>query len=70
MGKSIINQGLKNLQKKQTQLEMQRALEEDPTVYEYDEVFDSMQKKKEVLKTVQIKDRKVIVISLNISLSR
>lgn len=29
--------------KKQTKLEMNRALEEDPTVYQYDEVYDAME---------------------------
>ena len=29
--------------KKQTKLEMSRALEEDPTVYQYDEVYDAME---------------------------
>ncbi|XP_063964876.1 nuclear speckle splicing regulatory protein 1-like [Lytechinus pictus] len=33
--------------KKQTQLEIQRALEADPTVYEYDSIYDDMEKKKE-----------------------
>lgn len=30
----------------QTQLEIDRALEADPTVYEYDSIYDSMQEKK------------------------
>ena len=29
--------------KKQTKLEMSRALEEDPTVYQYDEVYEAME---------------------------
>ena len=29
--------------KKQTKLEMSRALEEDPTVYQYDEIYDAME---------------------------
>ena len=30
----------------QTQLEIDKALEADPTVYEYDSIYDSMQEKK------------------------
>jgi hypothetical protein len=30
----------------QTQLEIDRALEADPTVYEYDSIYDTMQEKK------------------------
>lgn len=30
----------------QTQLEIDRALESDPTVYEYDSIYDTMQEKK------------------------
>lgn len=35
-----------NVQKRQTQLDMKRALEQDPTVYQYDEVYDAMEEKK------------------------
>ncbi|XP_038059254.1 nuclear speckle splicing regulatory protein 1-like isoform X1 [Patiria miniata] len=49
---SAVNQSLqyeaqKQKVKKQTQLEIQRALEEDPTVYEYDSIYDSMEQKKQ-----------------------
>ena len=30
----------------QTQLEIDKALEADPTVYEYDSIYDSMQEKR------------------------
>jgi len=40
------NSGLK----KQAKLQMARALEEDPTVFQYDEVYDEIEKKKEVEK--------------------
>ncbi|XP_022110512.1 uncharacterized protein LOC110990040 isoform X2 [Acanthaster planci] len=48
---SAVNQSLqfeaqKQKVKKQTQLEIQRALEEDPTVYEYDSIYDSMEQQK------------------------
>lgn len=44
--------------KKKTHLEIQKVLEEDPTVYEYDSIYDDMQKKKAERKEVFIKDRK------------
>ncbi|XP_005402723.1 PREDICTED: nuclear speckle splicing regulatory protein 1 isoform X2 [Chinchilla lanigera] len=45
---------------KQTKLEMQKALAEDSTVYEYDSIYDEMQKKKEESnpKLLSGKDRK------------
>lgn len=36
---------MKNMMRKQTQIEMQKALEEDPTVYDYDEIYDDMKQK-------------------------
>merc|ERR1719450_1550499 len=36
--------------KKQAKLQMSKALEEDPTVFQYDEVYDDIEKKKEVEK--------------------
>ncbi|XP_071790566.1 uncharacterized protein [Asterias amurensis] len=62
---SAVNQSLqyeakKQRVKKQTQLEIQRALEEDPTVYEYDSIYDSMEEKKQqkVLAKKAAKDSK------------
>ncbi|KAM8818282.1 nuclear speckle splicing regulatory protein 1 isoform 2-T2 [Rhynchonycteris naso] len=45
---------------KQTKLEIQKALAEDSTVYEYDSIYDEMQKKKEESnpKLLLVKDRK------------
>lgn len=44
-----------------TKLEIQKALAEDSTVYEYDSIYDEMQKKKEESnpKLLSGKDRKV-----------
>ncbi|XP_029178374.1 nuclear speckle splicing regulatory protein 1 [Nylanderia fulva] len=36
----------KNKMKKQTKLDIQRALNEDPTIYQYDEVYDAMEQSK------------------------
>ncbi|CAH3171529.1 unnamed protein product [Porites evermanni] len=44
---------------KQTQIEIQKALREDPTVYEYDAVYDEMEEKKKAANVkVPEKDRK------------
>ncbi|XP_074119886.1 nuclear speckle splicing regulatory protein 1 isoform X2 [Sminthopsis crassicaudata] len=45
---------------KQTKLEIQKALAEDATVYEYDSIYDDMQRKKEESnpKLLSVKDRK------------
>jgi hypothetical protein len=47
-----------------TKLEIQKALAEDSTVYEYDSVYDEMQKKKEENnpKLLPGKDRKVSAV--------
>lgn len=44
-----------------TKLEIQKALAEDSTVYEYDSIYDEMQKKKEESNSKLLlgKDRKV-----------
>jgi coiled-coil domain-containing protein 55 len=56
----------KGVQKKQTKFEMQRALEQDPTVYQYDEIYDKMEQKKIETKAIQ-KDqgKKVQVIYIH-----
>jgi coiled-coil domain-containing protein 55 len=41
------------MQKKQTKFEMQRALEQDPSVYQYDEIYDKMEQKKIETKATQ-----------------
>jgi len=44
----------------QTQIEIQKALKDDPTVYKYDAVYDEMEEKKKALNVkVPEKDRKV-----------
>lgn len=44
--KKAMKAGSKDSVKKQTQLDMQRALTEDPTIYQYDEVYEDMQRDK------------------------
>ncbi|KAA0720287.1 Nuclear speckle splicing regulatory protein 1 [Triplophysa tibetana] len=46
VGQSLLKEALKKKMMKQTRLEMQKALEEDSTVYEYDSVYDDLQKQK------------------------
>lgn len=36
----------KSTQKRATQRQLKRALDEDPTVFQYDEVYDDMEQKK------------------------
>lgn len=43
---SLIQEAQKKKQMKQTQIEIQKALKEDPTVYEYDTIYDEMEEKK------------------------
>ncbi|XP_018420987.1 PREDICTED: nuclear speckle splicing regulatory protein 1 [Nanorana parkeri] len=47
VGQSLQKEALKKRGMKQTKLEIQRALEEDASVYEYDSIYDDIQKKKE-----------------------
>ncbi|NXL56780.1 NSRP1 protein, partial [Chordeiles acutipennis] len=46
VGESLQREALKKQAMKQTKLEIQKALEEDATVYEYDSIYDEMQQKK------------------------
>jgi len=47
----------------QTQIEIQKALKDDPTVYEYDAVYDEMEEKKKAVNVkIPEKDRKVPVV--------
>lgn len=48
----------KSLQKKQTKLEMERALAVDPTVYQYDEIYDKIEEKKAEEKKLKSSDKK------------
>ncbi|XP_064459954.1 nuclear speckle splicing regulatory protein 1-like [Ornithodoros turicata] len=54
---SIKKESFRNLTKIQTQLQFQKAMEEDPTVFEYDEVYDDLKQVKEEKKTKVTKDR-------------
>lgn len=47
MSESLQREAAKKQAMKQTKLEIQKALAEDSTVYEYDSIYDEMQKKKE-----------------------
>lgn len=44
--KALKAENEKNKMKKQTKLDIQRALNEDPTIYQYDEVYDAMERNK------------------------
>lgn len=44
--KALKAQSEKNRMKKQTKLDIQKALDEDPTIYQYDEVYDDMERGK------------------------
>lgn len=43
--------------RKQTKLSMQKALKEDPTIYQYDEVYDNIGAKNQV-KTIKVQEKK------------
>ncbi|XP_012530002.1 nuclear speckle splicing regulatory protein 1 [Monomorium pharaonis] len=42
--KALKAESEKNRMKKQTRLDMQKALDEDPTIYQYDEVYDDLER--------------------------
>lgn len=42
--KALKAEGEKNRMKKQTKLDIQKALNEDPTIYQYDEVYDDLER--------------------------
>ncbi|KYM84708.1 Coiled-coil domain-containing protein 55 [Atta colombica] len=44
--KALKAEGEKNRMKKQTKLDIQKALDEDPTIYQYDEVYDDLEHSK------------------------
>lgn len=48
----------KNKIKKQTKINMQKALQEDPTIYQYDEVYDNMERTKNQLKEEKNDEKK------------
>lgn len=51
--KALKAEGEKHKLKKQTRLNMEKALNEDPTIYQYDEVYDEIEKVKEQNKPVK-----------------
>ncbi|KAL1440198.1 hypothetical protein MTO96_010006 [Rhipicephalus appendiculatus] len=56
--KTMRKESMRNLKKIQTQLTLRKAMEEDPSVFEYDEVYDDLKKNKEEKKQEVTKDRK------------
>ncbi|XP_047357800.1 nuclear speckle splicing regulatory protein 1 [Vespa velutina] len=55
--KALKAESEKNKMKKQTKLNMQKALKEDPTIYQYDEVYDNILQKNQV-KTIKVQEKK------------
>lgn len=56
--KTLKAEGEKNKMKKQTKLNMQKALNEDPTIYQYDEVYDTIEHTKSKVDVNKPKDWK------------
>ena len=56
--KALQAEGEKNKLKKQVRLNMQKALKEDPTIFQYDEVYDDMEKTKDQSKTAKDEKKK------------
>lgn len=56
--KALKAEGEKNRMKKQTKLDIQKALNEDPTIYQYDEVYDTMEHSKSKVDINKHKDKK------------
>ncbi|KAG7204673.1 hypothetical protein KM043_005088 [Ampulex compressa] len=56
--KALKAEGEKNMLKKQTKLSMQKALKEDPTIYQYDEVYDDMERTKTQQRTAKVEEKK------------
>uniref|UniRef100_G3ML41 Nuclear speckle splicing regulatory protein 1 N-terminal domain-containing protein n=1 Tax=Amblyomma maculatum TaxID=34609 RepID=G3ML41_AMBMU len=56
--RTMRKESMRNLKKIQTQLVLQKAMAEDPSVFEYDEVYDDLKKTKEETKKELAKDRK------------
>ncbi|EDV22429.1 Nuclear speckle splicing regulatory protein 1 [Trichoplax sp. H2] len=55
---SILQESFKKHQRKQVQLELDRAKAEDPTVFEYDSIYDELENKKVARNPAVITDRK------------
>ncbi|KAL6428013.1 hypothetical protein ACFW04_008421 [Cataglyphis niger] len=56
--KALKAESEKNRIKKQTKLDIQRALNEDPTIYQYDEVYDNMERSKSQSDVKKEKEKK------------
>lgn len=56
--KALKAEGEKNKIKKQTKLSMQKALKEDPTIYQYDEVYDDIEGARNQVKATKIQEKK------------
>lgn len=56
--KALKAEGEKNKMKKQTKLDIQKALNEDPTIYMYDEVYDNIEHTKGQLEVNKQKEKK------------
>lgn len=56
--KALKAESEKNRIKKQTKLDIQRALNEDPTIYQYDEVYDNMERNKSQSDVKKEKEKK------------
>lgn len=56
--KALRAESEKNKMKKQTKLDIQKALNEDPTIYQYDEVFDDMERTKSQSEINKQKEKK------------
>lgn len=58
MKKALKRESEKNFQRRQHQVDIQKALAEDPTVYQYDEVYDKIEEKKAEVTTAKKLDKK------------
>lgn len=56
--KALKAEGEKNKIKKQTKLNIQKALKEDPTIFQYDEVYEDMERGKDESKTIKDEKKK------------
>ncbi|KAL0114983.1 hypothetical protein PUN28_010507 [Cardiocondyla obscurior] len=65
--KALKAEGEKNKMKKQTKLNIQKALNEDPTIYQYDEVYDDLDRKSDNASSQKEKKSKYIQKLLKMS---
>ncbi|CAK9804736.1 Nuclear speckle splicing regulatory protein 1 [Anthophora plagiata] len=56
--KALQAEGEKNKIKRQTKLNMQKALKEDPTIFQYDEIYDDMERIKDQSKSTKDEKKK------------